>query len=151
MRNIGTSWIYALSIVALGLMCGLAQPAQALTKCSLRFSLSGWSAFYQTAHGHGTVTCDNGQSARVAISSKGGGLTVGKSEIANGSGTFSEVSDIKDLFGAYAAANAEAGAVDASEAQALTKGPVSLALKGTGKGWTIGVAFSKFTISRVKK
>ena len=49
--------------------------------CKLRFNMSGWSAFYKTLSGSGTVTCDNGQRMNVSISSKGGGLTFGKSRI----------------------------------------------------------------------
>lgn len=116
--------------------------------CRMRFSLAGWSAFYKTASGDGTVTCDNGQKMSVHIRAKGGGLTFGKSEITNGLGKFSEVDNIDQVLGVYASAGAHAGAVNSAEAQALTKGPVSLALSGRGKGWDIGVAFGKFTISR---
>ena len=56
-----------------------------------------------------------------------------------------------DLLGSYAAAEAEAGAVKSAEAQALTKGEVSLALAGTGSGWSLGVSGAKFTITRKKK
>ena len=34
--------------------------------CKLGFNLAGWSIFYKTASGTGTVTCDNGQSMPVA-------------------------------------------------------------------------------------
>ena len=30
----------------------------------------------------------------------------------------------------------------------MTKGEVSLALSGTGRGWDLGVAFGRFTIKR---
>jgi hypothetical protein len=116
--------------------------------CRMRFSLAGWSAFYKTASGDGTVTCDNGQKMKVHIRAKGGGLTFGKSEISDGIGKFSEVYDIDQVLGVYASAGAHAGAGNSAEAQALTKGPVSLALSGKGKGWELGVAFGKFTISR---
>ncbi len=116
------------------------------TKCTMTFSLAGWSLFYESASGAGTIRCDNGQSAQVTIRAKGGGLTVGRSKIDNGWGTFSEVSDIGDLFGTYAAAEAHAGAGDSSEARALTKGDVSLALSGSGKGIDLGVSFGKFEI-----
>ena len=116
--------------------------------CTLRFSVSGWSIFYKTASGTGTVTCSNGQRAAVTIRSKGGGLTVGKSRITNGRGEFSGVRDIGDVFGTYATAEAHAGASKSSKAQVMTKGNVSLALAGTGEGWDLGVAFGKFVISR---
>jgi hypothetical protein len=114
--------------------------------CKLSFDLAGWSLFYKTASGNGMVTCDNGQRLAVRISAKGGGLTFGKSRIEDGTGEFSGVRDIRDVLGTYAAAEAHAGAVKSSKAQAMTKGDVSLALAGTGKGWDIGVAFGKFVL-----
>lgn len=116
--------------------------------CAMRFNVSGWSLFYKTASGTGTVTCNNGQRATVTIRSKGGGLTVGKSRISDGRGEFSGVRDIGDVFGTYATAEAHAGASKSSKAQVMSKGDVSLALAGTGKGWDLGVAFGKFVISR---
>ena len=116
--------------------------------CKLHFSMSGWSAFYKTLSGSGTVSCDNGQRMAVSIRSKGGGLTFGKSRIENGVGEFSGVHGIRDTLGPYAAAEAHAGAVKSSKAQVMTKGEVSLALAGTGKGWDLGVAGTAFTLSR---
>ncbi|KGQ17910.1 hypothetical protein LF41_1764 [Lysobacter dokdonensis DS-58] len=121
--------------------------AQGKTDCKLKFNLAGWSAFYKTASGNGTITCDNGQKMAVHIEAKGGGLTFGKSKIENGTGEFSGVRDIKELLGSYAQAEAHAGASKSSKASAMTKGEVSLALAGTGQGWDLGVAFGKFTIS----
>ncbi len=118
------------------------------TVCQMDYTLKGWSAFYKTSRGSGTITCDNGQTARVKISAGGGGLTIGKSEIREGRGKFSEVADIKELLGSYVTASAAAGAVKSSEAQALTKGDVSLALAGTGTGMEVGVSFGKFKITR---
>ena len=128
----------------------LASPAYAAKEleCTMRFSLAGWSAFYRTASGEGTVRCNNGQTLNVKIETRGGGVTFGKSEIKDGIGRFSEVYDIEQVLGSYASAGAHAGAVNSAEAQALTKGPVSLALSGKGSGWDLGVAFGKFTISR---
>ena len=126
-------------------------PAGAVAKttvCQMDYTLKGWSAFYKTSRGSGTITCDNGQTATAKISAKGGGLTAGKSEIRDGHGQFSEVADINELFGKYATATAAAGAVKSSEAQALTKGDVSLALAGTGTGMELGVSFGKFKITR---
>ncbi len=125
-----------------------AAPASAAGKvdCKLGFDLAGWSLFYKTASGNGLVTCDNGQRLAVRISAKGGGLTFGKSRIENGTGEFSGVRDIRDVLGTYATAEAHAGAVRSSKAQAMTKGDVSLALAGTGKGWDLGVAFGKFVL-----
>lgn len=134
------------------LVAGAAAPARAAEAkkidCEMTFSLKGWSAFYKTSKGEGTVTCDNGQTFHVAIKITGGGLTFGKSEIKKGMGKFSEVSSIDQLFGSYANAEAHAGAVKSSTAQVVTKGEVSLALSGVGAGWDLGVDFGKFTISR---
>jgi hypothetical protein len=118
--------------------------------CKMTYSLSGWSAFYKTATGHGTISCNNGQQAKVKVSIKGGGITFGKSEIINGTGDFTGARNIDELFGSYAQAEAHAGAGKSVDAQVLTKGTVSLALAGKGHGIDLGIAFGKFTISRVK-
>lgn len=131
--------------VVSGLSLGISTALAAETKCKMRFSLHGWSAIYQTATGTATITCDNGQSAKVLIDSKGGGLTAGKSSL-KGTGTFSGVSNISELYGSYAKAEAHAGVVKSAGAQVLTKGEVSLALAGTGKGVDLGIAFGRFTI-----
>jgi len=116
--------------------------------CKLKFTISGWSAFYKRSDGTGNITCTNGQSMHVRLRARGGGPSVGQSTIKNGTGEFSGVSDIKELLGTYASAEAEAGAVKSAKAHVVTKGPVSLALSGTGEGWEVGVAFGKFQILR---
>ncbi|MGH8428143.1 MAG: hypothetical protein ACRES7_09210 [Gammaproteobacteria bacterium] len=116
-------------------------------KCHMDFSLHGWSLFYKTAGGKGTVTCSNGQSMPVKLSMTGGGLTAGKSTVNNGHAVFSGVYDIKDVLGSYATGGAQAGAVKSSQAAVLTKGTVSMALSGTGSGWDLGVAVGAFKIS----
>jgi len=127
----------------------VAQQEGADVSCEMSFTMAGWSAIVSKAEGEGTVTCDNGQSADVTLSVTGGGLTVGKTEIDEGKGVFSDVEDISEIFGAYAQAEASAGAVDeARSAQALTKGEVSLAITSRGRGWTLGVSGAKFTIEK---
>jgi hypothetical protein len=121
-----------------------------LTTCTMTFDLDSWSAFYKTSKGKGTITCDNGESAKVRIAAKGGGLTFGKSDVVGGTGKFSEARGISELFGAYVQSEAHAGAVKSASAQALTKGKVSLVLTGTGRGIDLGFAFGKFTITRVE-
>jgi hypothetical protein len=123
---------------------------KAKVDCTMKFSLSGWSAFYKRADGTGTVTCNNGQTATVKLEARGGGLTAGKSSIENGTGEFSNVKSIDEIFGKYVNAEASAGAVKSSAAQAMTKGEVSLALAGTGRGWDLGISFGKFTIKRIE-
>jgi len=138
----------AAALVAAATLAPAPARADKEIECTMRFSLSGWSAFYKTASGDGTVTCSNGQKMNVRIETKGGGITFGKSEIRDGVGTFSDIYDIENVLGSYVTAGAHAGAVNSAAAQVLTKGPVSLALSGKGKGWDLGVAFGKFTISR---
>lgn len=135
-------------VVSLLLIATTAAPAFGTTKCTMTFSLSGWSAIYKRASGSGTIQCDNGQSAAVSIRTTGGGLTFGKSKVVNGRGSFSDVGGIGELFGNYATADVHAGAGRSSDAQVLTRGTVSLALAGTGEGVDIGFDFGRFTISR---
>ncbi|MDQ2703076.1 MAG: hypothetical protein M3Y70_09790 [Pseudomonadota bacterium] len=124
-----------------------AAPAHAAeVDCKMTYDLAGWSVFYKTASGEGVVTCDNGQRLAVKISAKGGGLTFGKSKIEDGTGEFSGIHDIKEVLGTYVSAEAHAGAVKSSKATAMTKGDVSLALAGTGKGFDIGIGFGKFVL-----
>ncbi|HEU4626399.1 MAG TPA: hypothetical protein VFS52_16635 [Steroidobacteraceae bacterium] len=119
------------------------------TKCTMTFKMSGWSAFYKTANGTGHIKCSNGQSMNVKLRARGGGLTVGKSTIEDGRGEFTGISGgIEELLGSYVAAEAHAGAVNSAQANVMTKGEVSLALSGTGKGWDLGIAFGKLQISR---
>jgi len=138
--------------MTLALLAGLVLPttghAERTVKCHMTFTMSGWSAFYKASNGTGTIRCSNGQSATVKLKARGGGLTVGKSTIDDGKGEFSAVNDISELFGVYASAEAQAGAVQAAKAQVVTKGEVSLSLSGTGKGWDLGVALGSFEISR---
>lgn len=143
-------WLPRTAVLLLGLALASAAPAHGPgpVDCKLHFDLSGWSVFYKTASGHGTVVCDNGQRMAVKIKSKGGGLSFGKSKIRNGIGEFSGVSTINDVLGTYVSAEAHAGAAKSSKAQIMTKGDISVALAGTGEGWDIGVAFGNFIISR---
>ncbi|MEO6799606.1 MAG: hypothetical protein ABI178_06695 [Rhodanobacter sp.] len=125
-----------------------AQAEDAGVKCDLVYNISGWSLIYKHAEGTGRITCNNGQHANVKISVVGGGLTAGKYQINNGKGEITHVHGIKEVFGDYAQAGAEAGVGKSSQAQVLTKGTVSLALAGTGEGVNLGVSAGKFTISR---
>jgi hypothetical protein len=133
---------------ALVFMAAIGNTAAAKADCKLKFTISGWSAFYKRSSGTGTITCNNGQSMRVRLEARGGGPTIGKSTIKNGTGEFSGVDSINELLGSYISAEASAGAVKAAKGQVVTKGEVSLALSGTGEGWDIGVAFGKFSILR---
>lgn len=125
-----------------------ANAAEANVRCHMDFTMSGWSAFYKRASGNGRITCSNGQALSVKLTSQGGGLTVGKSSIENGRGEFSAVASVDEILGSYVSAEAHAGAVKSAKGQVLTKGEVSLALSGTGRGWDLGIAFGRFTIER---
>lgn len=138
-------WAAIASMACAGLMA--VTPAQARDlSCKMSFNLSGWSVFYKTASGRGTVRCDNGQVMHVRLRAKGGGLTFGKTSVSNGIGKFSGVNNIRDIRGHYANAEAHAGAERSADAQVVTKGNVSLALSGKGRGWNLGVAFGAFII-----
>jgi hypothetical protein len=127
-----------------------AQAAGPELRCKMSFTLSGWSAIYQSAKGKGIVTCADGSTLPVLISAKGGGLTAGRWQIDDGVGTFSEVHRPADVLGRYAEGGAQAGVVKSAEAQVLTKGPVSLALTGRGHGVDLGVAVGEVTLSAAK-
>jgi len=145
MQQFLARFLAVLMVSTLGATAAFA--AGAKVDCEMTFTMKGWSAFYKTASGEGVIKCDNGQSMNVKLNAKGGGLTVGKSTIEDGHGKFSAVKSMDELLGAYAAGEAHAGAVKSAQAQVMTKGEVSLALSGTGRGWDLGIAFGKLTIS----
>jgi len=145
MQRFLARFVAILGVSILGTTAALA--AGAKVDCEMTFTMKGWSAFYKTASGEGVIKCNNGQSMNVKLSAKGGGLTVGKSTIEDGHGKFSAVANMNELLGGYAAGEAHAGAVKSAQAQVMTKGEVSLALSGTGRGWDLGIAFGKLTIS----
>ena len=76
----------------------------------MKFSMSGWSAFYKRAerHRHGP-SATTVRRATVTLAARGGGLTAGKSSIENGTGEFSSVKNIDEIFGNYVSAEAERG------------------------------------------
>ena len=128
----------------------MAVPLQAGTTCEMTFTMKGWSAFYKTSSGTGTIRCDNGQSAKVKLSAKGGGITFGRSQIKDAIGKFTEVDDLSELFGSYAQGEAHAGAGKSAKASVVTKGEISLAIAGKGTGVDLGISFGKLTIEKVK-
>ncbi|WP_404601071.1 hypothetical protein [Dyella lipolytica] len=139
-------WVGA-AVLCLGWL-GASAPVHAShsVDCGMHFQLSGWSVFYKTATGSGTISCNNGQSMHVHIRAKGGGLTFGTTEIDDGKGVFTGVYNIHETLGHYATAEAHAGAQASADSQVLTKGNVSLALSGKGHGWNLGIAFGAFII-----
>ena len=138
-----------LGLVGFGLALLMpASEALALTKCRMNFELRGWSFIYRNSNGTGTVDCTNGQSAAVQLTLHAGGFTAGKFDILNGQGVFSEVKDISEIFGTYVVASGHAGATKAVSGWAMTKGEISLAISGDGRGWTLGADIGGFTIKR---
>ena len=123
-------------------------PPAKMKDCDMTYTLKGWSAVYKTAKGEGTITCNNGDSAQVEISVKGGGLTFGKTDIYKGKAEISGVQSINDIFGSYGMASAHAGVVKAGAVAVMTKGNVSIALAGAGEGMDVGIDFSDFTIKK---
>ena len=120
--------------------------SKGLIDCKMEFNLSGWSVFYSTSKGEGTIKCNNGATAKVKLKSHGGGITFGKSDVIGGTGHFTGAKNIEELYGSYAQSEANAGAGKSAAAQAMTKGEVSLSLAGTGRGVNVGFSFGKFDV-----
>ena len=117
------------------------------TNCTMQFHIKSWSVFYKSGKGAGTIKCDNGQKADVYLRSHGGGITFGKENIADASGEFSPVADIKDLYGKYGTVGGEGGAVKSRIGYTMSKDDIDLNIKGTGTGGGFGFDFSGFRIS----
>jgi hypothetical protein len=124
--------------------------AQPMTSCTMTYTLSGFSLVYKQYDGTGNISCSNGQHAQVTLASKSIGFTIGKSEI-DGTGVFSAVKNINEIYGSYMALEGHAGATKSVDAQVLTQGEISLALSGKGRGIDIGVTLGELTISPVKQ
>ncbi len=117
-----------------------------MTSCTLTYSLQGWSFIYKEYKGQGFVNCRNGQSATVSIVSRGGGPTIGRSDINDGTGVITAVRDIREVYGTYVFLDGHAGATQSVEGRVMTKGVVSLALSGVGRGFDLGISIGAFTI-----
>ena len=150
MKNIVIAGVIILQLLVTATVLA-ADKTKTTADCHMDFNLKGWSVFYKTAEGSGRVTCSNGQHANVKINVTGGGLSFGKMEILDGKGTFSEVLNIDEIFGAYLAAEAHAGAVKSTQASVYTKGEISLAMTGSGRGVNIGIDLGKLEISKRTK
>ncbi len=137
---------YLQQTVILVVLLSMSFSASAFTTCHIRYQLEGWSFFYKDYRGQGVVECENGQSAEVRIISRGGGLTIGKSEIDRGTGVITEVKDIGEVYGDYIYLDTHAGLTKSVEGVVMTKGEVSLALTGLGRGVDVGASIGVFTI-----
>lgn len=122
-----------------------------MTHCKLTYSLRGWSFLYRDYSGTGTVVCANGEQAQVTIRSRGGGISFGKSEIDHGEGKITSVKNLQEVYGSYAYLQGHIGATKSVEGVVLTKGEVSLALSGSGRGIDVGMTIGRFTISPLRQ
>ncbi|MBS4051860.1 hypothetical protein [Methylomonas rivi] len=144
-----TRFFQTLACVSMAVLFNMiAMPAFAdpMTSCTMTYKLSGWSFVYKQYDGVGHVSCRNGQRAQVGLSSKSIGFTIGKSEI-EGTGVFSDVRNLNEIYGHYAALEGHAGVTKSVDGQVLTSGEISLALSGKGRGIDIGVTLGALTIS----
>lgn len=137
--------VLVFAAVLLG-MSSASVSADNMTSCTMTYKLSGWSLVYKQYDGIGHISCSNGQRAQVGLSSKSIGFTIGKSEI-EGTGVFSSVRNINEIYGHYAALEGHAGVTKSVDAQVLTSGEISLALSGKGRGVDIGVTLGALTVS----
>ena len=140
-------WLGILAAVGVLLAGGSARADEPI-ECDLTYSLKGWSAFYRTSKGDGTISCSNGQRVAVRITTHGGGITFGTYEVRDGKGSFSNIWNMSQLYGGYAEVGGHAGAGPSVGGRAMTKGDVGLALSGKGQGINLGFAFGAFIIDR---
>ena len=123
-----------------------AQASQDMTSCTMTYRMNGWSFVYKQYDGVGYISCSNGQRAQVGLASKSIGFTIGKSEI-EGTGVFSDVRNLNEIYGHYAALEGHAGVTKSFDGQILTSGEISLVLSGKGRGVDIGVTLGALTVS----
>lgn len=135
--------------ISLGSLCwALVAPvsAESMISCTMTYKMSGFSLAYKQYDGVGNISCSNGQRQQVTLASKSIGFSIGKSEI-EGTGVFSEVRNLNEIYGNFMALEGHIGATKSVDAQVLTRGEISLALSGKGRGIDIGVTLGALTIS----
>lgn len=130
---------------------GMREKIQNPIKCTLDYNTKSWSALYKSGHGTGTVTCNNGQTAKVDLRYHGVGVEFGKEKTVNGTGTFSDLKSLDQIYGSYATSSGSAAVAGAATGQVLTKDGISLSMGGTGKGVDLGFNFGDFSIKPVKE
>jgi hypothetical protein len=138
--------LLAMVFAGVGVLPATSQAAPAFTSCTMTYKLSGWSFVYKQYDGLGNISCSNGQRAQVKLASKSVGFTIGKSEI-EGTGVFSEVRNLNEIYGNFAAFEGHVGATKSIDGQLLTRGEISLVLSGNGRGIDIGVTLGGLNIS----
>jgi hypothetical protein len=82
----------------------------------------------------------------VRLTVNGGGATLGRLKVMGGTGTFSSVPSISDVYGTYVEIGAHAGAGRSADARAMLKDNVSLSLAGLGEGVSVGTSIGAFSI-----
>ncbi len=116
-----------------------------LGTCSMTYKLEGFSLAYKQYDGSGEISCRNGQKAKVRLSSKSIGFTIGYSVI-EGEGYFTDVKYISEIFGDYVSLGNHFGFINSVDRQVLTRGEISLVLLGKGKGFDIGFTLGDLSI-----
>ena len=134
------------SVIGMSLCWAAPAVAEQLTSCTMTYKLSGFSLVFKLYDGTGNISCSNGQHAQVSLASRSVGFTIGKSEI-EGTGVFSDVKNLNEIYGSFVALEGHAGATKSVDGQVLTRGEISLALSGKGRGIDIGVTLGELTIS----
>jgi hypothetical protein len=151
-ENSRATSVIVLGLATIGLVLALGSSAAAEgkpTRCHLNYDISGWSFIYKTGNGTGKITCADGQSLAVKITTHAGGFTLGTQGTKKGKGRFSGTLKVEDLLGTYIEVDAHVGVGEdaAPGARAMFKGSKRLSLTGIGDGITIGIAFGGFTIA----
>lgn len=136
-------------LLGLLLSSALLSSAQAngLTTCTMNFKMSGFSLIYKRYDGTGEIRCRNGESASVILTSNSIGFTIGKSEI-SGVANISDVKSINEIYGDFVSLESHAGFLNSFDAQLLTRGEISMAMKAEGRGIDIGATIGDLTIKR---
>lgn len=136
----------ALMLVTLLSFSPISLAGEAMTSCTMTYKMSGWSFVYKRYDGVGHISCRNGQKAKVGLSSNSIGFTLGKSEI-EGTGVFSDVRNLNEIYGHYVALEGHAGLTGSVDGQVLTSGEISLVLSGKGRGVDLGVTLGALSVS----
>ena len=118
------------------------------TICKLEFGMRGWSKHFEQSTGRGTITCDNGQHATVAVIGYGADLRDGAGAFTDGTGTFSAVLDISVVIGSYALPPAArvGGARPLGVGGAMTTGQATITFPLTGPTSHIPATFGRLSI-----
>ncbi|MCD9027133.1 hypothetical protein LDO26_02750 [Luteimonas sp. BDR2-5] len=126
----------AIALLACGIAAGAATDVLAADPiaCELTFAADDWSPHRQAAHGLGHVRCADGSELRVRVSIKGVVRgDAGTPRVRAGAGSFTGVTDPRDVLGGYSVARGDSG-----PNLLMRKGGVTLTVTGTGDWWAGG-------------